>query len=268
VREVHVWTNRPIWPQGMTQALPAQQVPPSVHWDLWIGPAPMRAYNEGYMPFAWRGWWDFGTGAIGDMACHTMNLVFMGLRLGAPTSVAAVPVRQEINHQSPPEGLVVSYEFPARGNLPPLHMTWYERGLPPRDLFRGLPEDRNHPYLRRNGSSGCLIVGSRCRLFSPDDYGSQQTRLPEGNFNDVRISDPLPRSIGHREEWLRAIRGGPAPLSNFADYAAQLTETALLGNVAALAQTRILWDAEHGRVTNSDVANRFIRRDYRKGWTL
>jgi predicted dehydrogenase len=262
VREVHVWTNRPIWPQGMKAALPAQQVPQGVDWDLWIGPAPMRAYNENYMPFKWRGWWDFGTGAIGDMACHTMNLPFMGLRLGAPTAVSAVPVRQDINTQSPPEGLVVSYEFPARGNLPPVHMTWYERVVPPRQLFRGMGDNA------RLSGSGCLLVGSRCSMYSPSDYGSEQRRLPDGNFNDVQIRDPLPRSIGHREEWLRAIRGGPAPLSNFVDYAAQLTETALLGNVAALAQTRILWDAESGRVTNSDVANRFIRREYRKGWSL
>jgi predicted dehydrogenase len=262
VREVHVWTNRPIWPQGMKEALPAQTPRQTVDWDLWIGPAPMRPYNSGYLPFNWRGWWDFGTGAIGDMACHTMNLPFMGLRLGAPTSVAAIPVRAEVNHQSPPDGMMVAFEFPARGNLPPVHMTWYERVVPPRQLFRGLGDST------RLSGSGCLLVGSRCMMYSPSDYGAEQRRLPDGNFNEVQITNPLPRSIGHRAEWLRAIRGGPAPLSNFVDYAAQLTETALLGNVAALAQTRILWDGETGRVTNSDVANRFIRREYRKGWTL
>jgi len=261
VREIHVWTNRPIWPQGMTAALQAQPVPNGVHWDLWLGPAPTRPYNQGYMPFSWRGWWDFGTGAIGDMACHTMNLPFMGLRLGAPTSVSAT-TRQPVNDQSPPEGLTAVFEFPARGKLPPVRMTWYERGYPSRDLFQGLPANT------RLSGSGCLLIGSMCSMYSPDDYGEQQRRLPEGNFNDVRVTEALPQSIGHHAEWLRAIRGGPAPLSNFADYAAQLTETALLGNVAVRAGTRIVWDGERGRVTNSEAANRFVRREYRQGWTL
>jgi predicted dehydrogenase len=263
VREVHVWTNRPIWPQGanLPQPLPAQEVPAGVHWDLWIGPAPMRPYNQGYMPFAWRGWWDFGTGAIGDMACHTMNLPFMGLRLGAPTAVSAT-TRQPVNDQSPPEGLTVVYEFPARGHLPPVRLTWYERGTPPRELFRGLPENQ------RLAGSGCLLIGSECLMYSPDDYGGRQVRLPEGEFSGVQVTNPLPQSIGHHAEWLRACKGGPAPLSNFIDYAAQLTETALLGNVAVRAGTRIVWDAANGRVTNSDTANRFIRREYRKGWAL
>jgi len=259
VREIHVWTNRPIWPQGMTQALPAQPVPAGVSWDLWLGPAPARPYNTGYLPFNWRGWWDFGTGAIGDMACHTMNLPFMGLRLGAPTSVSAT-TRQPVNDQSPPEGLTAVFEFPARGALPPVRMTWYERGMPPRELFRGLPA------TDQLGRSGCLIIGSTCSMYSPDDYGERQRRLPEGTF--AQVPEGLPRSIGHHAEWLRAIRGGPAPLSNFVDYAAQLTESALLGNVAVRAGTRIEWDAENGRVTNSEAANRFIRREYRKGWTL
>jgi predicted dehydrogenase len=263
VREVHVWTNRPIWPQGarLSQPLPMQQPPQGVHWDLWLGPAPMRAYNSGYLPFNWRGWWDFGTGAIGDMACHTMNLPYMGLRLGLPTAVSGTP-RQPVNDQSPPEGLTAVYEFPARDSLPPVRLTWYERAKPSRELFRGLPAN-----VQLSGS-GCLIIGSTCSMYSPDDYGSQQRRLPDGNFNDVRVTNALPRSIGHHAEWLRAIRGGPAPLSNFVDYAAQLTEAILLGNVAIRAGTRIVYDAEAGRVTNSDVANRYIRREYRQGWTL
>jgi predicted dehydrogenase len=262
VHEVHVWTNRPIWPQNITHALPAQPVPPQVDWDLWLGPAPTRPYNQGYVPFNWRGWWDFGTGAIGDMACHTMNLPYMGLRLGIPTMVSAT-THQPVNDQTPPNGLTAYYEFPARGNLPPVRLTWYERGQPPQYLLRGLPQTG-----RRGAASGCLIVGTRCSMFSPDDYGARQVRLPEGNFNDVRVTEALPRSIGHRPEWLRAIRGGPAPMSNFADYAAQLTEAILLGNVAVRAGCRIAYDAEQGRVTNLDAANRYIRREYRKGWTL
>jgi predicted dehydrogenase len=263
VREVHVWTDRPIWPQGarFTRPLAAEQVPPTVHWDLWLGPAPVRPYNHGYLPFNWRGWWDFGTGALGDMACHTMNLPFMGLRLGAPTAVSAT-TQQPVNGQSPPEGLTVTFEFPARGKLPPVRLTWYERSKPPRNLFQGLPANDQLP------GSGSLIIGSNCSMYAPGSSGGRQRRLPEGSFNEVRVTEALPRSIGHHAEWLRAIRGGPAPLSNFVDYAAQLTETVLLGNVVVRAGTRILWDGETGRVTNSDLANRYVRREYRKGWTL
>jgi predicted dehydrogenase len=263
VREVHVWTNRPIWPQGerLNQPLPMEQVPEGVHWDLWLGPAPARAYNRGYLPFNWRGWWDFGTGAIGDMACHTMNLPYRGLRLGTPTAASAM-ARQPVNDQSPPEGLTAVYEFPARGNLPPVRLTWYERGKPSRELFRGLPANREL------SESGSLIIGSTCSMYAPGDNGNRVQRLPEGNFDDVRVTEALPSPIGHHAEWLRAIRGGPAALSNFVDHAGQLTESILLGNIALRAGTRILWDTETGRVTNSEVANRYIRREYRQGWSL
>jgi predicted dehydrogenase len=264
VREVHVWTNRPIWPQGaqFSRPLAAEPVPPELHWDLWLGPAPSRAYNHGYLPFNWRGWWDFGTGAVGDMACHTMNLPFMGLRLGPPLAVAAT-TQQPVNDQSPPEGLAATLEFPSpRNNQPPLRLTWYERSKPPRELFRGLPAGEQLP------GSGCLFIGSTCSMYAPGDLGDVQRRLPEGNFDDVRVTEALPRSIGHHAEWLRAIRGGPAPMSNFVDYAALLTEIVLLANVAVRAGTRIVWDAEAGRVSNSEAANRYIRREYRKGWTL
>jgi predicted dehydrogenase len=274
VREVHVWTNRPIWPQGMREAPPAQQVPAGVQWDLWLGTAPERPYNEAYMPFAWRGWWDFGTGAIGDMACHTMNLPFMALNLGAPTAVWAA-AQQPVNNQSPPEGCVITYEFPARqvpaggGRaqaelLPPVRMIWYERGYPAKPLFRGALTARQDPPR-----SGWLIIGERGTLFSPSDNGTSWRLLPEEQFRDYRPPQPsLPRSPGHHEEWIRACKGGPPAMSNFVDYAAQLTETALLGNVALRAGTRIVWDSEHLRVTNHPEANQFVRRQYRRGWEI
>jgi predicted dehydrogenase len=274
IREIHVWTNRPIWPQGMTHRLATQETPTTMHWDLWIGTAPLRPYNVNYAPFKWRGWWDFGTGAIGDMACHTMNLPFMGLRLGAPTSVSA-ETRQAVNNESPPEGLTVTYEFPARTaaagsheHLNAVRMKWYERGTPPRALFLGALREGQRP-----SGSGCLIVGANGTLYSPSDYGGEYHLLPAERYRDYRPpARSLPRVGGHHhQEWIRACKGGPAAMSNFPDYAAQLTETALLGNVAIRAGEhggRIVWDSEHLRVTNNEAANRLIRREYRRGWTI
>jgi predicted dehydrogenase len=273
VREVHVWTNRPIWPQGMSRPAAVQPVPEGVSWDLWLGTAPTRPYNEAYMPFRWRGWWDFGTGAIGDMACHTMNLPYMALNLGAPAAVSAT-ARQAINDQSPPEGCTIVYDFPARRvpagqgyaqatELPALRMTWYERGFPPRELFRGALAQNQNPH-----ESGFLIIGQTGTMYSPHDYGGDWRLLPAEQFRDHRPPErALARSPGHHAEWLRACKGGPAAMSNFG-YAADLTEAALLGNVALRAGARITWDSAELRVTNNRDANRYIRREYRQGWTI
>ena len=261
VREVHVWTNRPIWPQGMKQRPAAQDVPQGVHWDLWLGTAPTRPYNEAYMPFAWRGWWDFGTGALGDMACHTMNLPYMALQLGQPTTVVAR--RGQLSPESPPgrdEGCTITYDFPARGKLPAVRLYWYEGNdnLPPRSLFHG----------QRMVNSGCLIVGARGTLYSPSDYGGSYQLLPEATFKVYQPPKPtLPRSPGHHAEWIRACKGGPAAMSNF-DYAGPFTEVVLLGNVAIRAGKRINWNSEQLRARNLPEADQFIRREYRKGWTL
>jgi predicted dehydrogenase len=261
VREVHVWTNRPIWPQGMQQRPPAQEVPQGVHWDLWLGTAPTRPYNQAYLPFAWRGWWDFGTGALGDMACHTMNLPYMALQLGQPTTVVAR--RGRLSPESPPgrnEGCTITYDFPARDKLPPVRLYWYEGNdnLPPRSLFHG----------QRAVESGALIVGSRGTMYSPSDYGGSYRLLPEGNFKGYQPPKPtLPRSPGHHAEWIRACKGGPAAMSNF-DYAGPFTEVVLLGNVAIRVGQRINWDSENLRARELPAADPYIRRQYRKGWTL
>jgi predicted dehydrogenase len=274
VTECHVWTNRPIWPQGMTQAAAAQPVPEGLDWDLWLGTAPERPYNEAYVPFKWRGWWDFGTGAIGDMACHTMNLAYRALSLDAPTAVQAT-ARQPINNQTPPEGCTIVFEFPARrvaaGNgyaqateLPAARMTWYERGFPERELFRGILRDGQNP-----SGSGCLIIGELGTMYSPSDYGSDWVLLPKGTLSSRNWPEPsLPRTSSHYAEWIQACKGGPAAFSNFVDYASQLTEAALLGNVALRAGGRIEWDTQNLRVTNNESANRFVRREYRRGWEI
>jgi predicted dehydrogenase len=273
IRVVHVWTNRPIWPQNIAQRPKEEPPPKGLNWDLWLGTAPYRPYgrfkNEkgqlvSYAPFNWRGWWDFGTGAIGDMACHTMNLPFMALNLGAPTTVVA-DLATKLNSETAPEGCTVTYEFPARPNLPPgrgtlpaCRLFWYERRRPPEELFQG----------QKPARSGILMIGSKGTLYSANDNGTTYLLLPEANFKGYKPPTPtLPRSPGHHAEWIRACKGGPPAMSNF-DYAGPLTETALLGNVAMRAGQRLQWDAAELRAVGCPEADHYIRRQYRKGWSL
>ncbi len=263
VREVHVWTNRPIWPQNINRPADTPPVPATLNWDLWLGPAPQRPYHNAYVPFAWRGWWDFGTGALGDMACHTMNLPYMALKLGAPTSVVA-DLATPLNPETAPNGCTVTYEFPARENFPACRLYWYERRLPPRELFLdGLRPDQNP------SGSGMLLVGARGTLYSDSDYGGSRKLLPTATFVNYQPPEPtLPRSPGHHAEWLRACKGGPAALSNFVDYAGPLTEMVNLGNVAMRVGQRIEWDSANLRVTNTTAAAQYVKRAYRRGWEL
>ncbi len=260
VKEVHIWTNRPIWPQNLNRPKDTPPVPKTLNWDLWIGSAPLRPYNPAYLPFNWRGWWDFGTGAIGDMACHTMNLPFMSLRLGLPTSVIA-ELTTPLNEETAPEGCRITFEFPARGKLPPVTIYWYERRRPPAKLLMGLDVP----------ASGMLMIGSKGSLYSTGDYGDQFRLLPEAQFKGFQ--DPkrtLPR-VGsrHHQEWIDAIRGGRPAMSNFVDYAALLTEAVLLGNLAIrCGGKKVVWNAEKMLAVDMPAANRFIRREYRKGWEL
>jgi predicted dehydrogenase len=286
VTEVHVWTNRPVWPQApdVTMRPPEQTPPPHVHWDLWLGPAPVRPYNgdkqkNGHPPyhdFNWRGWLDFGTGAIGDMACHTANLPFRALKLAQPTS--AMAEAGDVNPETYPSWARVVLEFPARGDMPPVKFTWYEgkrdgkKMLPPEDLIKDLP--RNGKGELQGGGSGSLLVGSKGMLFSPDDYGAQYLLLPAKNFEGFKPpAATLPRNgkgdMGMKMEWVEAIRAGKPEMaySNF-DYAATLTEAILLGNVAMRAGKKLEYDGKTGKITNDDKANQHLGREYRKGWTL
>ncbi len=261
VNEVHLWTNRPIWPQG-NAALQARlkgnnQVPNTLNWQLWLGPTADRPYNSAYLPFAWRGWWDFGTGALGDMGCHTMNLPFMALRLGAPSAVSADVEGGKVNADTPPVGCTVTYEFPARQGLPACRLFWYERRRPPQALLQGV----------QAGGSGCLIVGNKGTMYSGSDYGDTYRLLPEASFRDYRAPAPsLPRSPGHHAEWIRACKGGAPAMSNFVDYSGQLTETVLLGNLAIRLGRRIVWDSAKLQAVDLAAAAQYIRPAYRKGW--
>ena len=261
VREIHLWTNRPIWPQNVNRPTAEQAVPAGLDWDVWLGPAPHRPYHADYVPFKWRGWWDFGTGALGDMGCHTMNLPYMALRLGAPSSVEA-DVQGAVHAETAPMGCTVTFEFPARGSMPPCKLYWYERRTPAADKLAILGN-------RKPGNSGCLMVGAKGTLYTPDDYGARWVLLPEANFaNFQRPNATLPRSPGHHQEWIRACKGGAAAMSNFVDYAAGLTETILLGNVAIRVGRKFSWDSAALRATDCPQAAQYVRREYRKGWTI
>jgi predicted dehydrogenase len=276
IREVHVWTNRPFkyWKQApdIVARPEPQPVPNHVAWDLFLGPAPERPYNAAYHPHNWRGFWDFGTGAMGDMACHTANLAFMALRLGLPTRVSAAS--GELNDETYPAWATITYDFPARGDLPPVKLTWYEgakdgqRNLPAAELFE----------WKKPVDSGSLLVGEKGSIFSPSDYGSEQVLLGAEGSEAARPKLPSAErkkrgansDKAHKEEWVRAIRENDPRIawSNFA-YSGTLTEAMLLGNVSVrLGGAPLEFDAETGRVTNYPEAAQFIKPEFRSGWTL
>ncbi len=271
VTEVHVWTDRPIWPQGNDRS-PERPIPPGVDWDLWLGPANKRPYGDNYHPFAWRGWWDFGTGALGDMACHTVNLPFMALDLRNPTSVVATCSGH--NKDSYPKSSKIIYEFPAAvvdgRHRPALTMVWYDGGnrlpkeLAPKEL---LPESGEVP------ESGSLIIGEKGKLYTPGDYGGGGHIVDGVEMATVNF----PESKGHWPDFITAIRGGQRNMANFPDYAGPLAETILLGNLAVWPAwkgegEKILWDAKNLKVKNGrDVADQvaqIIRPNYRSGYRL
>jgi predicted dehydrogenase len=278
VREVHIWTNRPFkyWKQAPDiVARPKEETAPKhVHWDLFLGTAPDRPYNPVYHPHNWRGWWDFGTGSLGDMACHTANLTFMALQLGLPVKVSAKS--GEINSETYPAWATITYEFPARGNLPPVKVTWYEgakdgkRNLPRKELF---PDSGFQP-----SDSGSLSVGSSWRMYSPNDYGAVQMLWPVGSYHDIKVPEPTLSRIegargiddGQKLEWVQAIRAGKPQLalSNF-DYASNLTESMLLGNIAVRSGQAIEYNPETGEIAGgSSSASQYLRPYIRKGWEI
>ena len=258
VSEVHIWTNRPIWPQGTGRPKNTQPVPSHVHWDLFLGPAPERPYHSAYHPFKWRGWLDFGTGALGDMACHTANMAVRAAELYDPESIVAES-SGIVENETYPKWSVITFQFPQRGKLPPCTVKWYDGGKRPEPaLLQG----------EKYASSGSLLVGDKGTLYSPNDYGAKYVLLPKEKFVDYKKPEPtLPRSPGHFTEYAEACKGGPAAMSNF-DYAGRLTETILLGNVALRVGEEIKWDAKNLKVTNNPGANKYLGRDYREGWAL
>jgi predicted dehydrogenase len=261
VREVHAWSDRPIWPQGIEAPLPEEPVPSTLDWDVWLGPAPKRAYNKGYVPFKWRGWFDHGCGALGDMACHILDPVNWALRLGAPSSVECVKLEKK-NTQTFPTKSVIRFEFPARANMPPLTLYWYDGGLmPPRPAGIG-------PGVKLgDGSNGSLFIGEK-GIITTGTYGEKTRLLPDEKMAGYKFPDPfLTRSPGHYRDWIRAAKGGEKSCSNF-DYAGPFTEWVLLGTLAVRFEGKLLWDSQRLKVTNVAEANALVKPRYRKGWKI
>jgi predicted dehydrogenase len=274
VKEVHVWTNRPIWDQGGKRPA-SQPCPKHVDWNLWLGPSPVRPYAFGYHPFAWRGWWDFGTGALGDMACHTVNMPYMALNLRDPIAVQA----ETSGHDGDgyPRWSIIHFEFPALNGRPPVKLTWYDGGKHPgkelmgkmNEIYKTEVEEsrqKNQKFL----GSGSAIVGDKDTLFAPGDYAELRQALSSGNpLPDV----PFVKSPGHFEEWILAIKGGEPAASNFPNYAGGLAETMLLGNLAVWAAAtgkgqRVEWDAKNLRSPNVAGLETIVKPVYRPGYTL
>ncbi|MFQ6130765.1 MAG: Gfo/Idh/MocA family protein [Armatimonadota bacterium] len=271
VREAHVWSNRPLWPQGMERPPGQDEVPPTLDWDLWIGPAPMRPfkaewpddhlalkqlYNRPrkavYHPWNFRGWWDFGTGALGDMGCHYLNVPKRALKLGHPASIHATSTR--VLPETAPLASMVTYDFPARQDMAPVRVVWYDGGLkPPRP--RELPADRPLP------GEGVIYIGDEGTMLGTQILSERRAK----QFADTPKT--LPRRAGVWGEWFEACGGGEAASCLF-DWAGPLTELVLLGNIAIRTGKRLEWDGENMRFTNDEDANKYLKEQYREGWAL
>ncbi len=275
VSEVHCWTDRAKgwWAQGTTRPPGSDPVPSYLNWDNWLGPAPERPYlhdwpanlqtrlSKGvYHPFSWRGWWDFGCGALGDMACHIMDCPQWALKLGPPTSVELVSSSERVP-EMPPVMSILRYSFPARGELPPCALTWYDSGQkPPR------PAELEAAQLDNNGA---LFIGDKGKIIC-GVYGARPHLLPESSMADYkRPPKTIPRVPGNEPhlDWIRACKGGPAACSNF-DVSGPFTEWVLLGNLALRLNKKIEWDSKHLRVKNIPEAQELIRGKYRAGWGI
>jgi hypothetical protein len=278
-RELHVWTNRPVWPQGLDRPQAADPVPANLDWDLWLGPAPERPFAKGvYHGFNWRGWYDFGTGALGDMACHTVNMPFRALKLGYPSAVE-LEVASRIYPETFPLSSRIRFDFPEREGLPACKFYWYDGNPKGRITPLRPPADVTREIVTQRGElpgSGCLVVGEKGKLFSPDDYGARFSVVlndeKEYTASDKHeackaVPQSIPRSPGHDKEWFDAMKGGPAPYSNF-NIAAYLTEIILLGCVALRVGVgrKLQWDGPNMRATNEPLAEQFVRRKNRAGW--
>src|SRR5262245_32951459 len=300
VKEIHVWTNRPIWPQGPEAIMKVGAAnaaaiaalhnkapgelkfatpPKDVNWDVFLGPAPVRPYDPIYHPFSWRGWWDFGTGALGDMACHTANMAFRACELGSPATIEADAT--DVNPETCPTSAKIKFTFPARGDKPhqaALDFFWYEgqrnnrqKVLPPKELLAKLLKPG-----QTLSDSGSIIVGDKAILFSPNDYGAEfsiigDVEVPKNLSKPERlpINPTRNNDLAMKEEWARAIQEGKPEIaySNF-DSAGMLTETILLGNVAVRARKKLEFDAAKLECPNCKEASQYIKREYRKGWEL
>jgi predicted dehydrogenase len=273
VREVHCWSDRAglWWKNGIGRPADTPPVPPTLDWNLWLGPVRERPYHPAYVPATWRGWWDFGTGALGDMGAHIVDHPVWALGLGSP---AVVEARSTIdgtilegntrNFETYPIASIITFEFPTRGSRPALTLTWYDGGLmppTPAEMARG-------KGWRRLPDNGVLYVGSKGKMYHGSHGGMPQLLPAELHEEAVKVPKTMKRSPGHYEEWLLACKGGSKPMSNFG-YAGPLTEILLLGVLALRVPGRRLhWDSRNMKITNAPELNQFVHIAYRQGWSL
>ena len=268
VTEVDAWCSLSYYPWGHAswssrwgrRPKDTPAVPPSLDWDLWIGPAPMRPYHQAYHPRVWRCWLDFGSGMMGDRGAHTLDPVVRALKLTAPTSIEATSLG--LNPDTHPLSSIVTYRFPARDKLPPVKLTWYEGLRPPR------PPELEDGRILGHREGGALFKGTKGKLMC-GVYGGSPRLIPETAMKAYqRPPRTLPRVKGsHEQDWVRACKAGKPAGAHFG-YSGPLTEICALGNVARTVDSRIEWDAENLKVTNLPKANQYVRTTYRKGWSL
>ncbi len=269
VHEVHAWSDRPThrgklppwWPQAIERPTETPPIPDGLDWDLWLGPAPWRPYHPAYVPFKWRGWWDFGSGGLGDMGIHNLAPVFSALKLGPPLSVHAssTPLFKE----TLPSAAIVHYQFAARGDMPPVALHWYDGGLLPQR-----PEELEDERTL-DPEDGIIFVGEKGKILVTGWGGEHPRLIPESRHRDFKApAASLPRSIGHYEEWILACKQGAHTESNFA-FAGPLTEAVQLGCVAIrMNGEKLQWDSANMKIPNVPEAEEFLHYKYRDGWSL
>lgn len=272
VYEIHAWTPHPVWPQGLPRPTDTPPVPDTLDWDLWLGVAPVRPYHPVYHPGQWRGWYDFGTGGLGDMGCHIFDPIAWAMKLGHPISVEAsqaIFVPKGLNWDKPkntdsfPQASMAHYRFPAREGMPPVSLHWYDGGLMPET-----PEELEVGRKMGDKYGGVLYVGTKGKILT-GSHGANGVRIiPESKMMEYkRPPKTLPRSIGHHKEWINACKGGEPAGINYAK-AGPLTEIVLLGVLALRFDKKLIWDAETMTFPNAPEANAFVHKEYRSGWTL
>lgn len=260
VYEAHTWSNRPIWPQGMERPENPENVPDTLDWDLWLGPAKKRPFHSEYVPFKWRGWYDFGTGALGDMGCHQFDPIVKALKLKQPERVQASS--SKLFDETFPVASIVHYDFEAREDMPPVKVTWYDGGLKPKK-----PDELDPGIEFGDWNGGLLLIGEKGKILC-DAVGNKPMLLPKKRQDEYTPPPQiLPRSVGHYQEWIEAAKGGKPAGANF-EYGCPVTELVLLGNIAVRTQEILEWDYDNMHISNSSKANEMIKEEYHNGWTL
>jgi predicted dehydrogenase len=265
VREVKNWSSRPYWPQGLERPKEGETVPEGLDWDLWLGPAPARPFHHAYTPFVWRGWTDFGCGALGDMGSYSFDTIFRVLKLDAPVSVEASSTDRY--EETYPVASIIRFDFAARGDMPPVKFTWYDGGLKP-ERPAELEPDRPFRGDGEEEDEGLLFIGDRGKILCGFNGGHPKL-IPQARMDSFQQpAKTLPRSPGNEREWLDACKGGSVkPGGNF-EFEGMVTETLLLGCVAARLGQKFSWDRANLRIDNSDKLQNYVRPERRKGWEL